>query len=172
MDLVELAMQSILDTTTQKMIVLKAQVLHFKKKYSEALTIYNQFLQTQQKNNFDVFIMKGTLCFETEQLYEAEETFLKAIRVRQTKAFAIYLRLGFIYIKRKSWADAKVILSKGIELNNKSSLCWLGLGVANLRLVEMGAAEECFSQANIYEPFNGEAWGYLALLCLINGKRV
>ena len=48
------------------MIVLKAQVLHFKKKYGEALTIYNQFLQTQQKNNFDVFIMKGTLCFETE----------------------------------------------------------------------------------------------------------
>jgi hypothetical protein len=48
----------------------------------------------------------------------------------------------------------------------------LGLGIATLRLGELKLAEECLAQANIYEPFNGEVWGYITLLCLIQEKRL
>lgn len=32
-------------------------------------------------------------------------------------------------------------------------------------------AEEALTQANIYDPFNGDTWGYLALLCLYDNGR-
>lgn len=35
----------------------------------------------------------------------------------------------------------------------------------------MKEAEEALTQANIYDPFNGETWGYLALLCLLDNQR-
>jgi len=40
------------------------------------------------------------------------------------------------------------------------------LGIATLRLKELAVAEECLTQSNIYEPFNGETHGYMSLLCL------
>ena len=136
-------------------------------RFQEAIAILNKFL-AQNPKNYDVHLIKGTLCYQTEQFYEAEETFLAALRIKQSKPFAIYLRLGFMYLKRKSWNDAKVIFQKALNLSEhaNSSLSWLGLGISSLRLKDLAVAEECFTQSNIYEPFNGETHGYLALLCL------
>jgi tetratricopeptide (TPR) repeat protein len=77
-----------------------------------------------------------------------------------------------MYLKRKSWEDAKIIFMKALDISNNSSLSWLGLGVATLRLSDFSLSEECLTQSNIYEPSNGEAWGYMALLCLKVGKRM
>lgn len=97
----------------------------------------------------------------------------------------IYLRLGYIYLYRKAWGDAKGIFARSIEVKPNSSLAWLGLGISNLRLGELHEvsdiaewnsyaclicyfkAEEALSQANIYDPFSGDTWGYLSLLCLV-----
>lgn len=75
--------------------------------------------------------------------------------------------------------DARIIFEKAVESNNNSSLSWLGLGqnklfdnfsnlkgIATLRLNLYAESEEALTQANMFEPFNGESWGYMALLCL------
>ena len=42
-----------------------------------------------------------------------------------------------MYLKRKSWNDGKVIFMKALDLNNNSSLSWLGVGISTLRLNEL-----------------------------------
>lgn len=81
MDLVEKSIPNILDKTTPKMTILKAQIQIFKENYSEALVILNKFLEENPKN-YEVHIIKGTLCYQSEQYYEAEEIFLKALRIK------------------------------------------------------------------------------------------
>ena len=80
-------------------------------------------------------------------------------------------RLLNIYLKRKSWGDAKAIFAKACELINNSPLAWLGLGISGLRYGEYKEAEEALTQSNIYDPFNYLTWGYLSLLCLKDGNR-
>lgn len=69
------------------------------------------------------------------------------MRIKLSKPFAIYLRLGFMYLKRKSWNDAKIIFQKALNLSDhsNSSLSWLGLGISSLRLKELAVAEECLT---------------------------
>jgi tetratricopeptide (TPR) repeat protein len=116
----------------------------FKDNNTEALVILNKFLESNPKNH-DVHLIKGTLCFQAEQFYEAEEIFLKALRIKSSKPFSIYLRLGFMYLKRKSWEDAKLIFAKAIDISSNSSISWLGMGIATLRLGEMAISEECLT---------------------------
>ena len=47
-----------------------------------------------------------------------------------------------MYLKRKSWEDAKSILEKAIEISSNSSLSWLGMGIATLRMENMSISEE------------------------------
>ena len=115
--------------------------------------------------------MKANICFLYDKFYEAEETFFKALKLKGQKNFSIYLRLGFIYLKRKSWGDAKAIFAKACEIKTNSPLAWLGLGISSFRSGDFKEAEEALTQANIYDPFNYSTWSYLALLCLKDGHR-
>jgi len=49
----------------------------------------------------------------------------------------IFLRLGYIYLFRKAWGDAKAIFARSVESKPNSSLAWLGLGISNLRIGEL-----------------------------------
>lgn len=60
--------------------------------------------------------MKANICFLTDKLFECEETYLKALKLKGGKNAVIFLRLGYVYLKRKSWGDAKAIFSKAVEL--------------------------------------------------------
>jgi len=84
------------------------------------LDIINKKIESDPKN-FEVVMMKANICFLSEKLYESEDTFLKALKLKSSKApvstiLAIYLRLGYIYLKRKSWGDAKAIFAKSCEI--------------------------------------------------------
>ena len=51
--------------------------------------------------------MKAEICFLSDKLYESEDTILKLIKIKaQNTPQSIYMRLGYIYLKRKSWKDA------------------------------------------------------------------
>jgi Flp pilus assembly protein TadD len=65
MDLVEKTLANILDRTTQKMTILKAKIHIYHENFSEALVILSKFLE-QNPKNYEVHIIKGTLCFQTE----------------------------------------------------------------------------------------------------------
>jgi Flp pilus assembly protein TadD len=78
MDLVEKALSNILDKTIKEITILKAKIHIYNKRHQEALTILNKYLD-ENKRDYEIHLLKGTLCYETEQFYEAEETFLKAL---------------------------------------------------------------------------------------------
>ncbi|CAD8072535.1 unnamed protein product [Paramecium primaurelia] len=165
-DLAEKALVNIKDKTTQKINIIKAQIHIFNENYAEAQSLIQKILN-QNPKNYEVYLIKGALCYQTDQFYEAEETFLKALSIQHKRSFDILLRLGYLYLKRKSWQDAKAIFERALDqqVPSNSSLTWLGLGISNLRLKDP-IAEECLCQASIHEPFNGEVWGYQALNCL------
>ncbi len=69
-----------------------------------------------------------------DKYYEAEETFLQAFKIRSTvKTFATFLRLGYTFLYRKAWGDARAVLTRACELKPNSSLAWLGLGNLSLQ---------------------------------------
>jgi hypothetical protein len=44
------------------------------------------------------------------------------------KNFPVFLRLGYIFLERKAWGDARAVLVKACEMKPSSSISWLGLG--------------------------------------------
>ena len=69
-------------------------------------------------------------------MFESEEVFLNILQLKPNnqKSLQIYLKLGYTYLKRKSWEDAKIIFEKACENKYNCSVAWLGLGIANLNL--------------------------------------
>lgn len=85
-----------------------------------------------------------------DKLYECEETFLRALKIKNQKSsqsqyiVTIFLRLGYIYLYRKAWGDAKAIFARSVESKPNSSLAWLGLGISNLRIGELKEVKHLF----------------------------
>lgn len=75
-------------------------------------------LLEENPKNHEVLLIKGNLCYLTNKYYESEDTYLRLLKVRTSKSLKIYLRLGYMYLKRKSWIDAKTVLQKASEINN------------------------------------------------------
>lgn len=80
------------------------------------------------------------------------------------------MRLGTIYIKRKSWKDARTVFSKCCKEAN-STTCWINLGLSYLKLGEMANAEDAIAQANILDNTNPKVWALNAILCMRFGKQ-
>ncbi len=59
-----------------------------------------------------------------------------------------------------------------LNQRDNCSLAWQGLGIAALKLQNFPEAEEGLTQANIFDPINGETWSYICLLSLMHGKRI
>ncbi|KRX07149.1 hypothetical protein PPERSA_09363 [Pseudocohnilembus persalinus] len=180
-DLCEMLWESLYDPTTVEVQLVQCRIYLYNGDYNKCLDILNNLLEANPQN-LDVIMMKAHICYITDKLYESEDIFLKALKQKEflkvtpdktekaNKLLSIYLRLGNIYLKRKSWGDAKAIFVRACELKTNSSLSWLGLGISCLRIGQYQESEEALNQANIYDPFSGNTWGYLALLCLFDGN--
>jgi len=48
------------------------------------LEIINKKIESDPKN-FEVVMMKANICFLSEKLYESEDTFLKALKLKSSK---------------------------------------------------------------------------------------
>ena len=88
--------------------------------------------------------MKANICYLSDRLDESEQIFLKALKLKGSKRpdLSIYLRLGNLFLKKEYWGDAKAIFVKSCEIKGNSSLSWLGLGIACLRIGEFRDAED------------------------------
>ena len=61
-------------------------------------------------------MLKAKLCYYSgskfnkllllDKFYEYEENFLTGYQLKTQKRFSPFLRLGFVYLKRKSWQEA------------------------------------------------------------------
>mmetsp|Transcript_24444 Transcript_24444/g.21627 ORF Transcript_24444/g.21627 Transcript_24444/m.21627 type:complete len:284 (+) Transcript_24444:661-1512(+) len=165
-------MSNLNDKESNRVKYFNAQILYMKGQLDEAIEILDQMLNENPKNT-EYLLTKANYCFVADKFYEAEETFLKAFKLKgNVKTFPTYLRLGYIFLARKAWGDARAVLAKSCEMKPNSSISWLGLGIACLRTGEFSEGEQALNQANLYDPLNSEIWGYLALLCLTDGGRV
>ena len=45
------------------------------------------------------------------------------------------------------------------------------MGIAALKLEDYRQSQEALTQANIFDPINGETWAYLCLLSLLDGEK-
>lgn len=80
-DLVDKAIENVYDSTTPEMQVIQCKIELYKGKFTEALEIINKKIETDPKN-FEVVMMKANICFLSEKLYESEDTFLKALKLK------------------------------------------------------------------------------------------
>ncbi|EGR30045.1 tetratricopeptide repeat protein [Ichthyophthirius multifiliis] len=174
-DLVEKCLDYIHQKNQDKIQLINCQLEQFKGRYEQCKLIVNQILEINSKN-FEVLMLKAHICFISNSLDECEQILLKVLKIKNQKLLeqyspVIFYRLGYIYIQKKNFANGKAVFARAIEIKPNSSLSWLGLGICNLRINQMKEAEEALSQANIYDPQNADVWGYLALMCLLNGGR-
>ncbi len=148
-----------------------------------------------------VYLLKATNAFYREFYYQAEELFYSAIKLDSSVGgFTTMLRLGYIYLRRKSFEDARAIFHIACNMDPKSALSWLGLGVSCHRIGEKHAdtleqgterqqaeqearnrdladkefqrAESALRMANILDPTNAEVWGYSILLSLKDDRKL
>ncbi len=69
--------------------------------------------------------------------FDCEESYIRAIRISGADVDPeLEERLGLIYIKRKSWKDAKVVFLKRVA-EGISASSWKNLGLALLKLNEL-----------------------------------
>lgn len=91
----------------------------------------------------NVFLFKATNAFFREYYYQAEEHTYNAFQRNPElkEDFSTLLRLGYIYLRRRSYEDAKekfesVCSMKGDTKKSESALSWLGLGISCYRIGE------------------------------------
>lgn len=93
----------------------------------------------------DAWVLRGHAFFLQGNLFDSEESYINALRIKPTpKDDLLQLRLGQIYVKRKSWKDAKTVFSKSCK-EADCTPSWIYLGLSYLKLGELEKAEDAIS---------------------------
>lgn len=149
-----------------------ASLEFLKGNYDESDAYLNLNLEHDEEDG-DIMLRKALNSFMKQQYYEAEECIFKALKADSKLCdFSTLLRLGYIYINRESIEDAYTILGKACSLNPKSTLSWLGLAIASLKLDYLQEAQKALKMANILDPINADIWGYTILLGLKDERKI
>ncbi|KAG5479762.1 hypothetical protein LSCM4_05770 [Leishmania orientalis] len=75
-----------------------------------------------------------------------------------------YLRLCNLLLAEGRYRDALGVVTLALQVWPRSSVLWLGAGVAYYRAGDLLPAEECLQESNTLNPTNARTWAYLALL--------
>ena len=147
----------------------KAQIRVLQTEYKEATEALDRLLE-QNPNDQKAWILRGHAFFLLDNLFDSEESYINAIRIKPApKDPILQERLGIVYAKRQSWTDAKIVFLKVCK-EKISTNAWYFLGLALLRLNELEPAEDAISQANVLDNQAPDVWGLNAILCLKYGK--
>ncbi|XP_063048608.1 cilia- and flagella-associated protein 70 [Engraulis encrasicolus] len=121
----------------------------------------------------DVWALWGHLHYLGGKAREAQKCYERTLDfvTEASDTHPIYLRLGSIYLQEGQFEKAKEVYLRGCK-SSASCLTWLGLGIACYRLGEMTEAEDALVEANTMNNGNAEVWGYLALVCLLMGRKL
>ena len=137
----------------------------------QALEIIEKLLESEP-DNFSYLYEKGRIKFISGDFETAEKFFLNALKNGHQDKFKIYLQLGKCFQERELWGNSKACYTRACEVAPKSSIAWLGLGVACLKRKDFGDSETALTQANLFDFRNATIWGYLALLALQDGGQM
>lgn len=164
------------DTSRTKYLFYKAQILFWRKDYQDCVSTLSELFSIDKRHEYGL-ILCGNALYHMNNHFDAEESYLKAVRsssrgktMMSGKSnisvgdYGTLLRLGNIYLKRRAWADSKLVFNKCCEESPTSS-SWTFLGLSCLYLNELNEAEEALTEGNIMDEQNPVNWGALAYLC-------
>ena len=123
----------------------------------------------QDEKNYQAWTLRGHAYFYLNNLFDSEESYVKGIKTKpQNIKFDIKLltRLGIIYIRRKTWNDAKTVFMHILKDSELHSFAWRYLGLALTRLNEFIAAEEALNEAVLLDIENPISWAYMTMFCI------
>ena len=146
----------------------KSKINLFFRKNDEVIQLCNEIL-SQDDKNYDAWVLRGHAYYFKNNLFDSEESYIKAIKykIKNTK-FDIQMltRLGIVYIRRKTWSDAKVVFLQILRDSVYHSFAWRYLGLALTNLEEYEAAEEALNEAILLDIENPLTWAYLTMFCI------
>ena len=148
---------------SQKREILEIEIEVFYERYDQALGKMDLLLKKGDNiRNIDLLMMKADICYRCDKMFECEEIFLTILQLKPpvSKTVSIYLKLGYTYLNRKSWEDAKKIFEKACEHKYNCSIAWEGLGIACINLGLYEEAEEALNLTKIYNPLTKETREY------------
>jgi len=99
---------------------------------ADAEEILNKLIK-EFPDNFDYQYEKGLLFFMQEDYEKAEPFLIESLKLGHPEKFKIYLHLGKCYQKRELWGNAKACFTRACEVDPKSPISWLGLGIACMK---------------------------------------
>ena len=111
----------------------------------------------QDEKNYQAWTLRGHAFYHLNNLFDSEESYVKGIKSKpQNIKFDIKMltRLGIIYIRRKTWNDAKTVFMHILKDSVLHSFAWRYLGLALTRLNEYIAAEEALNEAVLLDIEN------------------
>ena len=158
---------------TVQYLLEKAKVLLFFKESDSVIELCDKII-AKEENNELAWILRGHAFYFKKNLFDSEESYIKGIKYNKDKKnkfdLIMLVRLGIIYIRRKTWEDAKTVFLKILGDSVYHSFAWRYLGLALTNLKEYESAEESLNEAIILDIENAYTWAYLTMFC-INVKR-
>lgn len=122
--------------------------------------------------NADAWSITGHLNYLLGDMEAARDCYEKTLTSalgHPSEMHSVYLRLASIYLQQGFFKEAKETFLSACK-RSPSCISWLGVGIACYRLNEFSEAEDALSEANMLSNSDAEVWGYLALVCLQQGR--
>ena len=164
----------IVDKSSTKYKLECAKILLIKKEYNKVIKIADEIL-SNEKTNYTAWILRGNAYYFQKNIFDSEESYVKAIRTKpdKTEKFDLKMlyRLGMTYIHRETWADAKTVFFQILKDNPGYSFAWRNLGYALMKLGEYDTSEEALNEANLLDIENPVVWAYLCMFCISVGRK-
>jgi tetratricopeptide (TPR) repeat protein len=153
---------------TSQFKLAKAKICLYFNRNDEVIQLCDEIL-SEDEQYYDAWVLRGHAYYFKNNLFDSEESYIKAIKykVKSTK-FDIQMltRLGIVYIRRKTWSDAKVVFLQILRDSVYHSFAWRYLGLALTNLEEYEAAEEALNEAILLDIENPLTWAYLTMFCI------
>ena len=151
-----------------------AKILLNKREYERVIEITNEIVSLE-KNNYGAWVLRGNAYYFKNDLYNSEESYVKAIRCKSDRSerfdMKMLFRLGMTYINRTTWNDAKTVFLQILKENPGYSFAWGFLGFSLMKLGEYASAEEALNEANLLDVENPTIWAYLCVYCIQVGRK-
>ena len=151
----------------------KSKICLFFKKNDDVIALCDEILKKDDKN-YLAWVLRGHAYYFKKNLFDSEESYIKGIKYKDKKSkfdIKMLTRLGIIYIRRKTWNDAKVVFLHILKDSVYHSFAWRYLGLALTYLSEFDAAEEALNEAILLDIENPLTWAYLTMFCINVGRR-
>ncbi len=143
----------------------RAQATTDKKKYLEAVDLFNELLASDPKD-FQAWSELGTVYLFEQKPTEAEKSYANAVEIRP-KFFLGWMNLGRVRMMQKNFAGAIEPLTTALNINATSAEANYYLGEAYLQVKKGSKAVGYLNEALKLDPV-GKADAHLRLATLYN----